>query len=348
MKRRAENSTATSGPKKARVGPCTSVRLPAHGYPLEHPFNKDGYRYILAEEDPHAKKEEEDDVPGRPIPPHLYRVSYPHLVYISLNDRSPQLKISDDRLSLTGDKGYAMARATHGVRQGCWYFEVTVDDLTAEGSACRLGWGQDYANLQTPLGFDRFGYSWRSKKGTVFHRSRGKHYSEGYGTGDVLGFLVELPASNKAPLLPPSYKDRALIKFKNFFHFEEKDSVEETEKKLSPCPGSKIVFFKNGVSEGVAFSDVCNGRYYPCFSLYRSAGVTVNFGPSFRHQPSDFPHYCPMSEAADLSVMEGALSDVLFHVELDLSAREKLGRLSIGPKSALPAKKSKGKPTDVS
>lgn len=29
-------------------------KLPAHGYPLEHPFNKDGYRYILAEPDPHA------------------------------------------------------------------------------------------------------------------------------------------------------------------------------------------------------------------------------------------------------------------------------------------------------
>ena len=24
------------------------------GYPIEHPSNKDGYRYILAENDPHA------------------------------------------------------------------------------------------------------------------------------------------------------------------------------------------------------------------------------------------------------------------------------------------------------
>lgn len=29
-------------------------RLPSHGYPADHPFNKDGYRYILAEPDPHA------------------------------------------------------------------------------------------------------------------------------------------------------------------------------------------------------------------------------------------------------------------------------------------------------
>lgn len=32
----------------------STPKLPAHGYPLEHPFNKDGYRYILAEPDPHA------------------------------------------------------------------------------------------------------------------------------------------------------------------------------------------------------------------------------------------------------------------------------------------------------
>ncbi len=30
------------------------VKLSAHGYPLEHPYNKDGFRYFLAEPDPHA------------------------------------------------------------------------------------------------------------------------------------------------------------------------------------------------------------------------------------------------------------------------------------------------------
>lgn len=41
--------------KKGRGGGGDTVpKLPAHGYPLEHPHNKDGYRYILAEPDPHA------------------------------------------------------------------------------------------------------------------------------------------------------------------------------------------------------------------------------------------------------------------------------------------------------
>jgi hypothetical protein len=44
-------------------------------------------------------------------------------------------------------------RATHAVSRGSWYFEVTVADMP-EGSACRIGWGQEYANLQ--VGFKMF------------------------------------------------------------------------------------------------------------------------------------------------------------------------------------------------
>lgn len=54
---------------------------------------------------------------------------------------APQLKISDDRLTVTGEKGYSMVRASHGVRKGAWFFEVTVDDMPAE-TAARLGWSQ--------------------------------------------------------------------------------------------------------------------------------------------------------------------------------------------------------------
>lgn len=40
--------------KKGRNLELGTPKLPAHGYPLDHPFNKDGYRYLLAEPDPHA------------------------------------------------------------------------------------------------------------------------------------------------------------------------------------------------------------------------------------------------------------------------------------------------------
>jgi hypothetical protein len=43
---------------------------------------------------------------------------------------------------------------------GNWYFEVKLTDLP-EGAATRIGWAQKNANLQAPLGFDKFGYSCR-------------------------------------------------------------------------------------------------------------------------------------------------------------------------------------------
>lgn len=93
------------------------MKLPAHGYPLEHPFNKDGYRYILAEPDPHApfrqEFDESADWAGKPIPGWLYRSLTPNSVLLALHDRAPQLKVAEDRLAVTGDKGYCMIRASH-------------------------------------------------------------------------------------------------------------------------------------------------------------------------------------------------------------------------------------------
>lgn len=68
------------------------------------------------------------------------------------------------------------------------------------------------ANLQGPLGYDKFSYSWRSRKGTKFHESKGKHYAdEGYGQGDTLGFLIHLPDKSDQVPLPPIYKDKVVI-----------------------------------------------------------------------------------------------------------------------------------------
>lgn len=54
-KRKFPGEGSGAGPgKKGRGSDMVVPKLPAHGYPLEHPWNKDGYRYILAEPDPHA------------------------------------------------------------------------------------------------------------------------------------------------------------------------------------------------------------------------------------------------------------------------------------------------------
>ncbi|KAB1257629.1 Set1/Ash2 histone methyltransferase complex subunit ASH2 [Camelus dromedarius] len=290
-KRKQQDGGTTGTTKKARSDPLFSAqRLPPHGYPLEHPFNKDGYRYILAEPDPHApdpEKLELDCWAGKPIPGDLYRACLYERVLLALHDRAPQLKISDDRLTVVGEKGYSMVRASHGVRKGAWYFEITVDEMPPD-TAARLGWSQPLGNLQAPLGYDKFSYSWRSKKGTKFHQSIGKHYSSGYGQGDVLGFYINLPEDTEtAKSLPDTYKDKALIKFKSYLYFEEKDFVDKAEKSLKQTPHSE---------------------------------VSINFGPCFKYPPKDLT-YRPMSDMGWGAVVEHTLADVLYHVETEVDGR---------------------------
>ncbi|KAF4082405.1 hypothetical protein AMELA_G00151170 [Ameiurus melas] len=324
-KQQQQQDGATAGTaKRTRSDPLFAAqRLPPHGYPLEHPFNKDGYRYILAEPDPHApdpEKLELDCWAGKPIPGDLYRACLYERVLLALHDRAPQLKISDDRLTVTGEKGYSMVRASHGVRKGAWYFEVTVDEMPTD-TAARLGWSQPLGNLQAPLGYDKFSYSWRSKKGTRFHQSIGKHYSDGYGQGDTLGFFIELPDDTEtARTLPDTYKDKALIKFKSYLYFEEKDYVDKAEKSLKAINKSRMIFYKNGVNQGMAFENLFEGMYFPAISLYKNCQVSVNFGPHFKHPPKDVK-FQPMSDMGWGAVIEHSLADILYHVETEVDGR---------------------------
>ncbi|CAH2070954.1 unnamed protein product, partial [Iphiclides podalirius] len=304
--------------KKGRASDLNALKLPSHGYPTEHPFNKDGYRYILAEPDPHApfrqEFDESNEWSGKPIPGWLYRSLCPGVVLLALHDRAPQLKVSEDRLAVTGEKGYCMVRATHGVSRGAWYWEASVEEMP-EGAAARLGWGRRYANLQAPLGYDKFGYSWRSRKGTRFHESRGKHYSNGYGEGDTLGFLVVLPDSPTTKYTPNTYKDRPLVKFKSHLYYEDKDKVQESLSSLRPLPSSRMLFFRNGECQGEAFRDVYQGCYYPTVSLHRSCTVSVNFGPNFKHPPPPEYRCRPMSEKAEEAICEQTMADLLYLTE---------------------------------
>jgi Set1/Ash2 histone methyltransferase complex subunit ASH2 len=317
-KRKLENSAP--GGKKSR-GELSTPPLPPNGYPKEHPFNRDGYRYILAEPDPHAPFRQEFDesveMAGKPIPGFLCRVMTPDTVLLALHDRAPQLNVSEDRTHVTGTKFYCSARATHSVSRGNWYFEVKLVDMP-EGSATRIGWAQKNANLQAPLGFDKFGYSCRSRKGTKFHDSVGKHYSEGYGQGDILGCLIELPEDKggSRDYLPPTFKDRPLIKFKSHLYYEEKDGLQENLKALKKCTGSKITFFKNGKSLGAAFEDIYAGEYHPGAGLFKHAHVKFNFGPRFKSPPQEVAvKFKPLCDRAKELEIEQAVADMRFFSE---------------------------------
>ena len=132
------------------------------------------------------------------------------------NDDSPDLKIclskvykaekvdlTDDRLSAGSCKGYRMVRATRGVMEGAWYFEIKVVHLGETGHT-RLGWSTEKGDLQAPVGYDSNSFGYRDIDGSKIHKALREMYGEeGYKEGDVIGFYINLPNGNSyAPKLP--------------------------------------------------------------------------------------------------------------------------------------------------
>jgi len=180
-----------------------------------------------------------------------------------------------------------------------------------------------YANVQTPLGYDEFGYSIRSKKGTIFHQSKGKSYTNkvGFKSGDVIGCEVYLPeAGGFAKKLPETLKEATLIKFKNFYYFESRDHLRDVKQNLQPSAGSEIKFYKNGKPLGTAFTNINDGIYYPAISLYRNAKVRVNFGSNgWLKPPETKDKLKPMSDMGYRGQIEQAMADLLFAVDLKIN-----------------------------
>lgn len=302
------------------------------------PPTKDGYRYYWGEEDSELCKEYRQAIlHNDALKRHMFTRRKLCLPYVKLsdNDRAPQLKLTGD-FSVTGEKGYSMVRATHGANRGRFYYEITIDRMQKPLKcdenvlqAVRVGWGQRYANLQAPLGYDQYGYSYRSRYGTKFHMAKGKTYDKngGFGEGDVIGCMIELPYGNKRNVterrhLPQSIKKTGMIvsnmkKKDNNDRPKVLEEKDEPPQKLKPLKGSQMIFYKNGQSLGVAFEDVYEGFYYPTIALYKNCKVSVNFGPRFRFPPpqsdssSQLP-WQPVNDMAQIEVIDSFLSDLLY------------------------------------
>ena len=104
-------SSGSTTPMKKSKGELATPKLSANAFPKEHPFNRDGYRYVLAEADVHApfrrEFDESVDLAGKPIPGFLCRVLTPETVLLALHDRAQQMTVThEDRLTVTGYKFY--------------------------------------------------------------------------------------------------------------------------------------------------------------------------------------------------------------------------------------------------
>lgn len=117
--------------------------------------------------------------------------------------KAEKVELSEDRLSAGSTKGYRMVRATRGVVEGAWYFEIKVEKLGDTGHT-RLGWSTEKGDLQAPVGYDGNSFGYRDIDGSKVHKAlREKYGEEGYKEGDVIGFYINLPdGGSYAPKQP--------------------------------------------------------------------------------------------------------------------------------------------------
>ncbi|KAG9511013.1 Set1/Ash2 histone methyltransferase complex subunit ASH2, partial [Fragariocoptes setiger] len=289
-----------------------------------HP-TKDGFKYHCVEDDPlcsgYIEKFLDDSGKRGHIPAFIKRKILIPTVRLSPSDCAQQLKLSDDNMRVTGEKGYCMIRATHSVNRGKWYYEATIESMPAL-SATRIGWGQVWANLQAPLGYDDYGYSWRSRLGTKFHKAHGKTFDKngGYREGDTVGCMIELPYGNPTNSttlehLPVSVKESAHPIYDKKKTCKMLEEILKPPSKMKKNIGSKIKFYRNGQLIGTAFEDISQGFYFPTISLYRNATVSVNFGAAFKYPPSDCSDYRAMQEAPEVEAIDITLADMIYLVD---------------------------------
>ena len=199
------------------------------------PPNRMGYRYIPAGLTP----------PGNAL---LHRTieDSPTSARISWSDRNPFLKVSQDGLCISGDKGFRSARFNTPLREGKWFFEVkilegggglgdgTVSASPSKGSYVRLGFGRREASLNGPVGVDGYSYGIRDKTGEKVHLSRLKSYSKPFSTGDVVGLYISLPPKRRPDPNDPEdpallKRERIAIEYKGQEYFESVEYPQEKE-----------------------------------------------------------------------------------------------------------------------
>ena len=236
----------------------------------------------------------------------------PPYVHLSSRDSAPQLKIENGLVVTGGMRGYRMARASHGVTEGNYYYEVLVmpppsikeimaslppnvrlgrklqkqlqeqllkeeskeSNQPAVGGNLRIGWSMRTGDLQAPVGYDKWSYGLRDIAGSRIHASRREDNwgGEPFGPGDVVGFAISLKSQH------PNH-----IRF-----FKNGEAM------------GHFVVTRGKREGGAAFENIEDGTYYPAISSYLGGSARVNFGPHFVFSPRSLPSGLKLKPVSDL------------------------------------------------
>ncbi|KAH6716181.1 hypothetical protein DL95DRAFT_393468 [Leptodontidium sp. 2 PMI_412] len=227
----------------------------------DHVYNKKGFHYTHCIADP-------------TFPSSLYyrqSEAEPFTPRLNFEDTSTHMFLDESGKHVTTDKGFRMAKANVGVREGRWYYEcrITSGIPKRKSSApvesnghVRMGWARREATLDAPVGYDAYSYGLRDASGQKVFMSRPKDFfpnNEDIREGDVIGLEINLPSEslhrkvveghyNPAVDLedegnigierPDIIRDRVPIRFKTHLYFEqiEYQATKELEELMNPSP----------------------------------------------------------------------------------------------------------------
>lgn len=145
-----------------------------------------------------------------------------------------------------GHKGYRMIRASTSVCEGDWYFEACI--LPCKEGAVRLGWSQRRADVETPVGFDTYGFGIRDRTGEFIHAARLKPYGPSFGVGDVIGCRISLPKLTDDQKKKVVEADHKWLEHR-FLHFLQGPTPPDSG--IDLLPDASIRFYKNGDCMGI-------------------------------------------------------------------------------------------------
>lgn len=163
-------------------------------------YNRKGFRYIHCIADPTFPSSQY----------HRGSETEPYGPRFNFEDASSHILFDLDGKAITTEKGFRMARANVGVREGRWYWECKIlsgvrppnQDMVSssepdDGGHVRIGWARREASLDTPVGFDAYSYGLRDVSGQKVHMSRPKDFmpsNASFCKGDVIGLEITLPS----------------------------------------------------------------------------------------------------------------------------------------------------------
>ncbi|CAF9922821.1 MAG: hypothetical protein GOMPHAMPRED_002682 [Gomphillus americanus] len=216
----------------------------------EHVYNRKGFRYTHCIADPRFQFSQY----------HRQTEVEPFVARFEYEDSSSHIRFDWRAKAVTTEKGFRMARANVGIREGRWYWEYKIlsgvknpedpnPPTDGPGGHVRMGISRREAPLETPVGWDAYSYGLRDVAGQKVHKSRPQDFlppGESICEGDVIGLQIQLPSLslhrkvvdgtyNKAVDAPNGeevdiettaegpniVRDRLPIRYRNHVYFEQ-------------------------------------------------------------------------------------------------------------------------------